>query len=725
MKLDEKSKVKLLRYVESFNKRYGCQFDIDAYEDTLIKVMEEAAKENAPENETSEKIDKIYKDTFTEIYKQIIQNVNEGKIARPKGYTVLVHFEQELISPLVNLRALNRYKTLGNSMGGLKPSERNKFIADIEATVPYVEQQPKELDLSKLLPVVEKFNTIYGCNFDLDRYIAALDEFKNDSNTERKNNLFQSVFMNLYGEALESLNSKKIDIFEAEDMLDDFEYEINSVLFELREDAGINEVTDDFGGTTYQQRQEFFKEHEDRISKLRPKVVIQRGSKEYDINKFQDAINTFNQTYGCQLDIKKYTDALKNFGNDETPERINQTYKDIFAEVNKQALRSALEGKITFNSSLEMLNDFQSNIIAPILIESGYDKFAEPFGGMTRLEQLELMKKCINEVPSNLVYQALEKYETGKLTLKQMFNRANEICINNESATDNDKKEFMSYIMALETSYNNRENKNSGAAKKELEHIEAFRNGFIENFKSSEYKNFHMITPHTFKALYEADREITIDLIKCRNIDQQQKAEKEYQEREIAEAKAEAEAEAARKEEEARARAATPTKNVMERYTKGRFPLRQMRALASGITNNPTSALEEDKTHLAACISAIEQIHSTRTTAWMFRHPMRYYSEYRDARDMKEAFIKAFGEKQYEISKACADHSCTESQYIKFKAEKEEAERRAREQQENEIKMPKEVMHFREEEINGKAPQDISKPIDEIAPPSKSGREFD
>ena len=61
MKVDKK---RLLPYVESFNKRYGCQFDIEAYEDTLIKVMEEAAKENAPENETSEKIDKIYKDTF-------------------------------------------------------------------------------------------------------------------------------------------------------------------------------------------------------------------------------------------------------------------------------------------------------------------------------------------------------------------------------------------------------------------------------------------------------------------------------------------------------------------------------------------------------------------------------------------------------------------------------------------------------------------------------------
>ena len=222
MKVD---KTRLLPLVEKFNKKYGCRFDIEAYEDALVEIMENDKKEKVPEAETSEKIDKIYKDTFTEIYKQIIQNVNEGKIARPKGYTVLVHFEQELISPLVNLRALNRYKTLGNSMGGLKPSERNKFIADIEATVPFVEQQPKELDLSKLLPVVEKFNTIYGCNFDLDRYIAALDEFKNDSNTERKNNLFQSVFMNLYGEALESLNSKKIDIFEAEDMLDDFEYE--------------------------------------------------------------------------------------------------------------------------------------------------------------------------------------------------------------------------------------------------------------------------------------------------------------------------------------------------------------------------------------------------------------------------------------------------------------------------------------------------------------------
>ena len=721
MKVDKK---RLLPYVESFNKRYGCQFDIEAYEDTLIKVMEEAAKEKAPENETSEKIDKIYKDTFTEIYKQIIQNANEGKIERPKGYAVLMHFEQELIYPLIHLRTINRYKTLGNSMGGIKPSERNKFIADIEATVPIVEQQPEKFDLNKLTPAIEKFNETYGCKFNANKYVAELDKFKEDLNSERRDNLYQKVFRNLYNEALKSMNSKKIDAFDAEDMLYDFEDDIISPLFEMREKSGIKEDTQDYGGITYEERNDFYATHKNQVSKLISQTAPKRGNKEYDINKFQNAVNEFNTTYGCQLDIKKYANALKQFGNDETPERLNQAYKDIFAEVNKQALRSALEGKITFNSSVSMLNDFQYNIIAPILIESGYDNFAQPYGGMSEYEQLQLMDKCIKEVPSNLPSQILEKYENGKIDLKQMFQFADEILQDHKSVDQDTKKRFMACILALEKSYDNRENKNSKIAQEELNHIKMFNDSFIHYYGKSQYDFFRFTTPRTFESVSNVESEIGRGLNEHRKSDPQWiKAQQEFEAKmkaerkakEEAKAKAEAEMKAGQKAgQKAQKEKLPPTDTIMERYKEGRYPLRQMRELANAITNNPTSAIEEDKTHLAACISAIDQIHSTRSTAWMFRHPMRYYSEYRDARDMKAAFIKTFGEKQFDISTMCADCGCTEKQYENFQKAQEAAK--------NEMQMPKEVMHFRLEEINEKAPDAVSEPIEDIDPPAKNGR---
>lgn len=724
MKVDKK---RLLPFVESFNKRYGCQFDIEAYEDTLIKVMEEAAKEKAPENETSEKIDKIYKDTFTELYKQIIQNANEGKIARPKGYAVLVHFEQELIYPLINLRTINRYKTLGNPMGGIKPSERNKFIADIEATVAIVEQQPEEFDLNKLTPAIEKFNKTYGCKFNANKYVAELDKFKEDLNSERRDNLYREVFRNLYNEALKSMNSKKIDAFDAEDILYDFEDDIISPLFEMRERSGIKEDTQEYGGITYQERNDFFSTHKNQVSKLISHTAPKRGNKEYDITKFQNAVNEFNTTYGCQLNIKKYSDALKKFGNDETPERINQAYKDIFAEVNKQALRSALEGKIKFNSSVNMLNEFEKNIIAPLHRESGYDNFAQPYGGMSEYEQLQLMDKCIKEVPSNLVSQTLEKYETGKLSIDQMAEHANEILTEPISQDKNTKKVFMSYIMALEASYDKRENKNSKVADKELQYIDIFNKNFIDYYGADEHKTFRWITPNTFAPVSNAESEIGRGLNEHRKSDPQWiKAQQEFEAKMKAERKAKEEAKA-KAEAEMKARHKTgqraqkeklppPTDTIMERYTEGRFPLRQMRELTNNITNNPTLATEEDRTRLAACISAIDQIHSTRSTAWMFRHPMRYYSEYRDARDMKAAFIKAFGEKQFDISTMCADCGCTEKQYENFQKAQEAAK--------NEMQMPKEVMHFRLEEINEKAPDAVSEPIEDIDPPAKNGREI-
>lgn len=724
MKVDKK---RLLPFVESFNKRYGCQFDIEAYEDTLIKVMEEAAKEKAPENETSEKIDKIYKDTFTELYKQIIQNANEGKIARPKGYAVLVHFEQELIYPLINLRTINRYKTLGNPMGGIKPSERNKFIADIEATVAIVEQQPEEFDLNKLTPAVEKFNKTYGCKFNANKYVAELDKFKEDLNSERRDNLYREVFRNLYNEALKSMNSKKIDAFDAEDILYDFEDDIISPLFEMREKSGIKEDTQEYGGITYQERNDFFATHKNQVSKLISQTAPKRGNKEYDINKFQNAVNEFNTTYGCQLDIQKYANALKQFGNDETPERINQAYKDIFAEVNKQALRSALEGKIKFNSSVSMLNEFENNIIAPLHRESGYDNFAQPYGGMSEYEQLQLMDKCIKEVPSNLTSQILEQYENGKIDIKQMYQFAEKIFDEPNSVDQDTKKRFMACILVLEKSYNNRENKNSKIAQEELNHIKIFNHNFTHYFGESQYDLFRFTTSNTFAPVSNAESEIGRGLNEHRKSDPQWiKAQQEFEAKMKAERKAKEEAKA-KAEAEMKARHKTgqkaqkeklppPTDTIMERYTEGRFPLRKMRELTNNITNNPTRATEEDRTRLAACISAIEQIHSTRSTAWMFRHPMRYYSEYRDARDMKAAFIKAFGEKQFDISTMCADCGCTEKQYENFQKAQEAAK--------NEMQMPKEVMHFRLEEINEKAPDAVSEPIEDIDPPAKNGREI-
>ena len=50
--------------VDSFNEKYGCQFDIDKYEDAL----EETINDTDPE-----KINKVYKDTIIELYRQSIK----------------------------------------------------------------------------------------------------------------------------------------------------------------------------------------------------------------------------------------------------------------------------------------------------------------------------------------------------------------------------------------------------------------------------------------------------------------------------------------------------------------------------------------------------------------------------------------------------------------------------------------------------------------------------
>lgn len=717
MKIDKSA---LMPALENFNKTYGCQFDIEKYEDALDETEKE---------KTSEKIDKVFQDMFADIYLQSLKSAAEGKIAPASGTKILNDLDDKVVFPLIYAKRKNGYRptAMPSARGGMGPRARQALMNKIEAQAPVVEEQPKQFNLNELTPAIEKFNNTYGCKFNVNKYISALDKFRADENSARIDNEYRSVFLNLYGEAIKSANSNKIDTFDAYDMLNDFEDDVIAPLLDMRSKAGIKDLAQAFGGTTIEQRAEFFKDHENHISKKVPQNIPKRGNKEYDITKFQNAVNTFNQTYGCQLDIKKYADALKQFGNNETPEKLNQAYKDIFAEVNKQALRSALEGKIKFNSSVNMLNEFEKNIIAPLHRESGYDNFAQPYGGMSGYEQLQLMDKCIKEVPSNLTSQILEQYENGKIDIKQMYQFAEKIFDEPNSVDQDTKKRFMACILVLEKSYNNRENKNSKIAQEELNHIKIFNHNFTHYYGEREYDLLRVTTSNTFAPVSNAESEIGRGLNEHRKSDPQWiKAQQEFEAKmkaerkakEEAKAKAEAEMKAGHKmgQKAQKEKLPPPTDTIMERYKEGRFPLRQMRELANDITNNPTRAIEEDKTHLAACISAIEQIHSTRSTAWMFRHPMRYYSEYRDARDMKAAFIKAFGEEQFDISTMCADCGCTEKQYENFQKAQEAAK--------NEMQMPKEVMHFRLDEINEKAPDAVSEPIEDIDPPAKNGREI-
>ena len=300
MKIDKSA---LMPALENFNKTYGCQFDIEKYEEALDATEKE---------KTSEKINKVFQDMFADIYLESLKSAAEGKIAPASGTKILNDLDDKIVFPLIRVKRKNGYRptAMPSARGGMGQRARQELMNTIEAQAPVVEEQPKQFNLNKLTPAIEKFNKTYGCKFNANKYVAELDKFKEDLDSERRDNLYQEVFRNLYKEALKSMNSKKIDAFDAEDILYDFEDDIISPLFEMREKSGIKEDTQEYGGISYQQRQEFYKEHENRIAKLSPTVVIQRGNKEYDINKFQNAVNEFNTTYGCQLDIKKYADAL-------------------------------------------------------------------------------------------------------------------------------------------------------------------------------------------------------------------------------------------------------------------------------------------------------------------------------------------------------------------------------------------------------------------------------
>ena len=847
MSLVERNAIAYQFELDAFNAKYGCEFDVAKYEEKLKECSKDRKNE-------ANNINALFKDAFAEIHKQAIKNSPEKISDFKTSMAMLDDFDKKILFPV--LRTNVRRTDLISSFGGMTPRERENFLNELGAVKAevIVERpsvlQPAQVDYSKLTSDIQAFNTTYGVKFDLKKYVNSLNKYINDRSPERRNNLYREIFNGLYAQALKNVSANKIRSFSAKTMLSDFQNDIIGEIFEIRSEAGIDEITDSFGGMTKDEIDEFVEKHDKAIFK----DTAKKSLKQYDLKQVKDAVNAFNQKYGCKLDPKKYKDALTNFATNDTPENINNVYKEMFSGVFKQAMRSALEGKIQLNSGIEMLNDFEQTIMAPIREGSG-SIIAQPFGGMSSSQQFDFLRECFyaDDVPTTTITQHLEKYQTGKVTLDQIHAFATEIFENPQTMSDETKTQFMLWVMVLERAADIHSDLKPKLAEQEQGYIKVYYDTFMHYFGAGQYSKYRLQNSKSLKNVETLEREISSRIPNIKKLPEEEKdndkeLQKEYENRlnqnkndvrveqpqiieqnpinkaddkvvqdnnkevvqdnnkEVVqdnnvkednkiddvnkeEAKNELDEKAVKEAEDKKEDAVadndgnkeekiahendqkvndeqinnpenkeevkelenkeevkepenkevivddkvenpnnqeiqaensnnkqvegevnkqaeaddnkqvaigvneaeqqpeqqpvqpvqpakveeqvntddepTPTFNVMEAYKRGDFPLRRMRALADNIGNSPAYAIDEDKILLAACISAIENVHSTRTTKWMFQNVARYYSEYRDAKNMKAIFVDVFGKDQYEMYKVCADTGVTVEEYKK------------------------------------------------------------
>ena len=416
-----------------------------------------------------------------------------------------------------------------------------------------------------------------------------------------------------------------------------------------------------------------------------------------DKSKFQNVINAFNTLYGCTFDLNDFENKLEKFNKDRTPDRANKLYKETFEKLYAQAIVYADdEGKRL--SSKQFIDTFEKSVIAPFLAareEQGVNNVLQPYGGMSEKDRLIFMHRCLDKMPTSLPLRLLREYENGRLSLQNIYGFANEIFQDPKSASDYDKKQLAGCIIALERSIANREESGKGINSKqdiaEKEACEKLEEDFIKHFQEPVYRRFRFMSSSDSRNI--GNQQVVIESDLYNNFEYEYTIE-EPQKQEAPQNVIEEQVQAPTEPEPAKLfegndvydvignfEKATqdsiipPTYRIQDEYRKGRRPLREMRDMAQKICSNPGKADERVKKFFAAHISAVEQLHDTRSIAWMIRHPFRYYAEYRDTRDMKAMFIKNFGEEQFKLSVECADSNLTEEQAKEKMAEEAQSQK--------------------------------------------------
>ena len=142
----------------------------------------------------------------------------------------------------------------------------------------------------------------------------------------------------------------------------------------------------------------------------------------------------FNQKYGVNFDIYEFEGILDALNEDDVvagdalSNVADPLYRTTFIDLYKKAYGKFVDRSIgdTFDF-VEMLDDFENNIMTPYRTIATPNNVTSDYGGWTPETYMKSVKKYLDSIPDNNVEFAEERYKAGKLPIREMRAYANSL----------------------------------------------------------------------------------------------------------------------------------------------------------------------------------------------------------------------------------------------------------------------------------------------------------
>lgn len=178
---------------------------------------------------------------------------------------------------------------------------------------------------------------------------------------------------------------------------------------------------------------------------------------EHIASKLKNHADTFNLHNNTSFNYGTFIDGMRPANLSGGRGAIDALYGTAFAslatEVLGNAVRDERRNNVSHDISLDMmLDEFENELMQPLRDEGKEiqeTSMLNPYGGMSRKEQLEFMIKIVDSVPKSEAEAVEKAYRNGQITIRQMVNFCNDV--NTEGSIDTkDLTQMVRYMRALE-----------------------------------------------------------------------------------------------------------------------------------------------------------------------------------------------------------------------------------------------------------------------------------
>ena len=145
----------------------------------------------------------------------------------------------------------------------------------------------------------------------------------------------------------------------------------------------------------------------------------------------------FNDIYRTSFDYSGFYSKLKTFNRLTTDNAADIVYKGTLGTVLKDAMvaachsrGSAKRGERGDVNLMDVVKNFEEYLMQPFVNEcktAGEKPYPKPYGGMTRMQRIELVERMLNTTPKNDVELTEQAYLKGQIRLRDIRENVNDM----------------------------------------------------------------------------------------------------------------------------------------------------------------------------------------------------------------------------------------------------------------------------------------------------------